>query len=184
MGIEQILAEDARQLRKVQPVPNKLRDEPGAARGQVDLDGIDRQLLAQLQAEGRLANNSLAARVGIAPSTCLARVRRLQSPGVIRGYHADVDLAACGLPLQALVAVRLQAGARSRIAQFQEQWRRSPGCSTCSSCPGRTTSQVHVAVQDPDTLRRFVVEHLSVASEVAMTKTSLIFEHVGTSHLG
>ncbi|WP_226353205.1 Lrp/AsnC family transcriptional regulator [Pseudonocardia sp. ICBG601] len=64
----------------------------------VRLDGVDRALLRQLERDARTPNNSLAAGAGIAPSTCLGRVRALRESGVIRGYHADVDPAATGHP--------------------------------------------------------------------------------------
>ncbi|MGD9961639.1 Lrp/AsnC family transcriptional regulator [Nocardioides sp.] len=163
-------------------MPNNLHDSPVS--GEVLLDAVDRTLLGLLVDDGRLANNTLASRAGIAPSTCLARVRRLQSLGVIRGFHADVDLTALGRPLQALIAVRLQAGARGRIAQFQHHLATLPGVLNVFFLAGEDDFQIHIAVRDPDTLRSFVVDHLSVATEVAMTKTSLIFEHLGTRPLG
>ncbi len=58
------------------------------------LDDVDRRILGVLAADGRMPNNALAAEVGVAPSTCLARVRALRDSGVIRGYHADIDPAA------------------------------------------------------------------------------------------
>jgi DNA-binding Lrp family transcriptional regulator len=150
---------------------------------EVHLDAVDHQLLALLTANGRLANNALANRLGIAPSTCSARIRRLQDTGVIRGYHAEVDLAACGRPLQAMVAVRLQAGARSHIAQFQRYLAGLPDVLNVYFLGGEDDFHVHVAVSGADTLRAFVVEYLSAASEVALTQTSLIFEHVGANPL-
>ncbi len=65
-----------------------------------------------------MPNNALAERVGIAPSTCLGRVRGLRERGVIRGYHADIDPAALGRPIQAMIAVRLQSHARGQIGEF------------------------------------------------------------------
>ncbi|CUR55393.1 Transcriptional regulator, AsnC family [metagenome] len=159
-------------------MPKNVQD-PQVASREVLLDPVDHLLLELLIADGRIANNTLASRAGIAPSTCLTRVRRLQSLGVIRGFHAEVDLAACGRPLQALIAVRLQATARDRIARFQRQLAALPGVLNVFFLAGEDDFQIHIAVRDPDTLRNFVVDHLSVASEVAMTKTSLIFEHVG-----
>ena len=94
---------------------NRIRPSwPGGqpASGAGDLDEIDRHLVRELARDARQANNALAERVGIAPSTCLGRVRALRERGVIRGYHADVDQAALGRPLQAMIAVRLQSHAR------------------------------------------------------------------------
>src|SRR6185312_9130539 len=82
------------------------------------LDDVDRRLVTELAADARIPNNALAERVGIAASTCLGRVRALRERGVIRGYHADVDPAALGRPLQAMIAVRLQSHARNHMREF------------------------------------------------------------------
>ena len=129
-------------------------------------------------ANGRLANNALAEQVGIAASTCLTRVRALRESGVIRGVHADVDLRALGRPLQAMIAIRLQADARSHIESFQAYLAGLPGVLNVFFLSGADDFSVHVAVESPDRLRDFVVNHLSAAADVAMTETSLIFEHV------
>src|SRR5580658_2183050 len=85
--------------------------QPNRVRADLDLDDIDRHIVYELARDARIANNALAERVGIAPSTCLGRVRSLRERGVIRGYHADVDPAALGLALQALIAIRLESHA-------------------------------------------------------------------------
>jgi DNA-binding Lrp family transcriptional regulator len=144
----------------------------------VQLDEVDQQIVSLLMAEGRLANNALAARVGIAPSTCLNRLRLLRQRGVIRGVHADIDLPAIGRSLQAMIAVRLQADARSRIEPFERYLASLPGVLNVYFLAGPDDFLVHVAVQDPPTLRAFVVDHLSAAQDVAMTETSLIFDHL------
>jgi DNA-binding Lrp family transcriptional regulator len=146
-----------------------------------ELDAVDMRIVDVLMYEGRLANNALAARVGVAPSTSHARVRALEAGGVVRGYHADVDLTALGRPLQAMISVRLQGHARSRIDRFQTYLARLPGVLNVYFLAGLNDFQVHVAVKDPETLRNFVVDHLSLASEVAMTETNLIFQHLPQS---
>src|SRR5437764_13349315 len=90
------------------------------------LDDVDRRLLRELAADARIPNNALADRVGIAPSTCLGRVRALRESGVIRGYHADVDPVALGRPIQAMIAVRLQSHARGHIPDFMAKIARPP----------------------------------------------------------
>src|SRR5947199_10629116 len=79
------------------------------------LDRVDMAILESLATDARISNQRIAERVGIAPSTSLARVRALRERGVIRGFHAEVDLAALGRPLQALIAVRLAVHARDPI---------------------------------------------------------------------
>jgi DNA-binding Lrp family transcriptional regulator len=92
----------------------------------VDIDDTDRRILAALHADARMANSALAELVGVAPSTCHGRVRRLQELGVIRGFYTDVDPVALGLPLQAMISVTLQSNARGKIRSFIQNIRRRP----------------------------------------------------------
>lgn len=141
------------------------------------LDDVDRRLVALLAEQARIPNNALAAAVGIAPSTCLARMRVLRESGVIRGYHADVDPAALGRPLQAMIAVRLAAGARERMTAFTARIRARPEVLEVFFLGGADDFLLHVATADAVGLRDFVVDELSAHPEVAMTETNLIFEH-------
>ena len=125
-----------------------------------------------------MPNSALAEAVGIAPSTCHGRVRRLQDVGVIRGFHADIDPAAIGLPLQAMISVTLQAGARGRIRTFVQQIRQRPQVIDVYFLAGADDFIIHVAARDTDDLRSFVVDNLNSDADVAGTQTSLIFEHL------
>ena len=91
-----------------------------------ELDAIDAAIVRELQDDARLANNVLAARVGIAPSTCHGRVRSLFERGVIRGAHAEIDQAAIGRPLQAMISVRLRPHARGELAAFAQMMAQLP----------------------------------------------------------
>ena len=147
----------------------------------MSLDGVDLAILRILAADARTPNNVLAARAGVAPSTCLMRVRRLQDVGVIRGFHADVAPGALGKPLQAIVSVRLQAHARARIGSFAQQFAQLPGVLNVFFLAGVNDFQVHLAATSPDDLRDFVVRNLSASRDVASTETNLIFEHISTA---
>ena len=143
-----------------------------------ELDEVDRRLLTLLHADARMSNSALADAVGIAPSTCHGRVRRLQDLGVIRGFHAEIDPAAIGLPLQAMVAVSLQSGSRGKIRTFVQQIRSKPQVIDVYFLAGADDFLIHVAARDTDDLRSFVVDNLNADSDVAGTQTSLIFEHL------
>ena len=143
-----------------------------------DLDEVDRRLLTLLHAGARASNSALADAVGIAPSTCHGRVRRLQELGVIRGFHAEIDPAAIGLPLQAMVSVSLQSGSRGKIRTFIQQIRRKPQVIDVYFLAGADDFLIHVAARDTDDLRSFVVDNLNADTDVAGTQTSLIFEHL------
>jgi len=147
------------------------------------LDDVDRRILAVLVADARTPNNALAALVGIAPSTCLGRLRALRTRGAIRGFHADIDPAALGRPLQAMISVRLQAGARSRMVAFTRRIRALVEVQDIYFLAGADDFLLHVAAADAAGLRDFVVDQLSAHPE-ALTETNLIFEHLRGTNPG
>jgi DNA-binding Lrp family transcriptional regulator len=144
----------------------------------VELDAVDRRILTALHADARMSNNALAELVGIAASTCHGRVRRLQEIGVIRGFYTDIDPAAIGLTLQAMISVSLRAAARGKIRNFIQQIRRMPQVMDVYFLAGADDFILHVAARDTDDLRSFVVDNLNADADVAGTQTSLIFEHL------
>ena len=140
------------------------------------VDATDRVLLELLAANARITNSRLAERAGIAPSTALSRLRALRERGIIRGFHAEVDLAALGRPLQALVAIRLTVHAREQIDAFTNAVRRLPGVLMVFHLTGVNDYLVWVAAADAQDLREFVVDHLATHPSVAHAETSLIYE--------
>jgi DNA-binding Lrp family transcriptional regulator len=146
------------------------------------LDEVDRRILAQLARDARTPNNALAEAAGIAASTCLARVRALRESGVIRGYHADIDPAALGRPIQAMIAVRLQAHARGHMPEFVAKVAELPEVLNVFFLGGADDFLLHIAATGTENLRDFVVVNLSSDPDVALTETNLIFEHVRAGH--
>ena len=142
------------------------------------LDETDREILRILRADARTPNNALAAAVGIAPSTCLSRVKALREGGVIRGFHADIDPAALGHNLQAMIAVRVQATSRANLAPLAQRIAQRPEVLDLYFVAGADDFLVHVAARDTEALRAFVVDELSARPEISYTETSLIFEHI------
>jgi DNA-binding Lrp family transcriptional regulator len=149
-------------------------DGPKDVRG---LDPVDRELLTLLEADGRMPNNALAERVGIAPSTCLARVRRLREIGAIRGFHADVDPAWIGRPIEAMIAVRIRSESRDQIGRFASSLAGIPAVRDVYFISGSYDFLLHVAAADVEDLRAVITERLSGTRLVAVTETYLIFEH-------
>jgi len=142
-----------------------------------ELDEVDRKIVTELRKNGRLPNNALAQKVGIAASTCLTRLRSLIDRGVIAGFHAEVDPAWIGRPIQAMIAVRLRGDARAAINAFSDRLAGLPEVLNVYFLAGADDFHVHVAARDTDDLRAFVVEQLSSSPEVALTETNLIFQH-------
>jgi DNA-binding Lrp family transcriptional regulator len=140
------------------------------------LDAIDRALLGALQRDGRTPNNELARQAGIAPSTCLARVRSLRDRGAIRGIHADVDPEVLGLSIQAMIAVSLRSDARAQLTDFAAAAAKKPYVLNVFFVSGSYDYLLHVAAASSDGLRDIVTE-LSGTGTVSDTETHLIFEH-------
>ncbi len=141
------------------------------------LDRTDRALLRELQNDARLPNKELAARVGVAASTCLERVRALRARGVVRGYHADVDPAALGRPVQAMIAVRVRRHSRELVDGFRDHALALPGTISVSNVSGADDFLVHVAVESTDALRALLVDQIASRPEVVHTETHLVFDH-------
>ena len=95
------------------------------------LDATDRRMLSLLQEDGRITNQDLSQRVGLSPTPCLRRLKRLEETGVIQGYSATVDPKAYGLPFSVFVAVRLSQQTQENIAEFEkavEGWHEVTEC--------------------------------------------------------
>ena len=160
--------------------PNVVRPPAGLDRTGVTapvLDEVDRILLTELSKDARQPNKALAAKARIAPSTCLGRIRALRESGVVRGFHADIDPALAGRPLQAMIAVRMHGHARARLEAFMHQLAELPGVLNVFLLGGGHDFFVHVAAAGTDGLNAFVIEHLSSNPDVALTETNLIFQH-------
>lgn len=142
-----------------------------------DFDETDQRILDALRADARIPNSRLAEIAGIAPSTCIARVRALVDRGVIAGFTTLVSPAARGLTLEALISVSIRAGARQRIPEFHADMRNIPEVVQLFFLAGSEDFVLHVAVADTVALREFVLEHLSAHPAVASTRTSLVFQH-------
>jgi DNA-binding Lrp family transcriptional regulator len=161
---------------------SRLPAPPGPLpRAKPGIDDTDRQLLGLLSRDALTPNNVLASTVGLAPSTCLMRVRSLRARGVIRGVHADIDLEAIGFPIQALVAVRLNAHSRDYIETFQEHVRTLPKVLGIFHVSGTNDYLLHVVAESAHDLRDFVVDSIATRSGVVHAETSLIFDYARNS---
>jgi len=140
------------------------------------MDRIDYEILGELQNNARLSNKQLAAAVGLAPSSCLERVRRLEREQVLRGAHATIDPAAVGIGLQAMIQVRLEQHSRKEVEGFRNHVLSLPATLAFFHLAGAFDFLVHVAVADADALRDLALDAFTTRKEVAQIQTSLIFE--------
>lgn len=141
------------------------------------LDAVDRRIIAELVADAKISNATLAQRTGIAPSTALLRTRQLVERGVLLGYHAEVSLPAVGRGVQALISVRLRAHDREKIDIFTERLPRLPEVLSMFHVSGATDYLLHIAVASTDALRDWVLDNLATDPSVGQTETTLVFGH-------
>lgn len=142
------------------------------------MDRIDSELLALLQKDGRMSNKELAAEVGLSPSSCLERVRRLRERGIITGYHAEVNPRTLGIGLQAFVAVRLAEHSRHAVDAFRDHLVSLPEVVSVYHVAGQEDFVAHVAVRDADHLKTLTLDGFTTRTEVDRLNTALVYEHV------
>lgn len=147
------------------------------------LDRIDCGIVDALQKDARLSNKELAAQVGLAPSSCLERVRRLEKRGVLLGFRAEVDPKALGIGLEALTAVRLSQHKSGTFESFLAHAQQLREAVAVYQVAGPDDFLIHVAVRDPEHLRDLVLDHISAHPDVAHIETALIFKAVRTATL-
>jgi DNA-binding Lrp family transcriptional regulator len=140
-------------------------------------EDIDQKLLNLLAENSRQTNQALSERLGLAPSTCLARIKALKESGVIKRFTIEVDPEAMGMPLQALVSVRLRPGARHLMSAFGKELRDLPEIKQFFVLGGADDFLIHITARNTEHIRQFVLEHLSSNPAVAGTQTNLVFEH-------
>jgi DNA-binding Lrp family transcriptional regulator len=138
------------------------------------LDEIDRQILAELQADGRMTNVELARRVGISAPPCLRRVRTLEEAGYIRGYHADVNPRELGFEVQVFAMVGLNSQAEADLAAFENRCRAWPLVRECHMLNGEIDFILKCVSPDLSSFQSFLTEELLRAPNVASVKTSLV----------
>jgi DNA-binding Lrp family transcriptional regulator len=138
------------------------------------LDPIDRRILAELQADGRMTNVELASRVGISAPPCLRRVRALEEAGFIRGYHADVDPRELGFEVAVFAMVRLKSQAEVDLSAFEARCRAWPLVRECHMLNGEIDFILKCVAPDLSTFQTFLTEQLTAADNVASVKTSLV----------
>ncbi|MFO7805489.1 MAG: Lrp/AsnC family transcriptional regulator, partial [Paracoccaceae bacterium] len=120
------------------------------------LDEIDRMILSELQADGRMTNVELAKRVGISAPPCLRRVRTLEEQGFIRGYHADVDPRELGFEVQVFAMVGLVSQAEADLSAFETRCQSWPLVRECHMLNGEVDFVLKCVAPDLRSFQRFL----------------------------
>ncbi len=141
-----------------------------------DLDAIDRRILAELQADGRLSNVDLAEKIGLSPSPCLRRVNRLEREGYVEGYRAMLGRRRIGLGLTVFVGVKIDGHADDRATTFEQEVVGCPEVVSCHMVAGDADYLLEVTVSDLDAYQRFLVGKLLNLPLVREVKSTIAIQ--------
>lgn len=139
----------------------------------VKLDRIDRRILADLQADGRMTNVELARRAGISAPPCLRRVRALEEAGYIKGYHAEIEPHALGFNVTVFAHVGLNSQAEADLRAFEDLVLGWPEVRECHMLAGETDFLLKIVAHDWDDYQRFLTTRLTAAPNISHVKSSL-----------
>ena len=143
------------------------------------LDRYDRRILALLQQDGRISNQTLAERVGLSPSPCLRRVRALEQAGIIAGYRALLDARRLGLNLMALVSISMDRHTPERFANFEARIAQLPAVLECLLVTGQDADyQLKVIVADMDAYQALLLERITRIEGVTGVHSSFVLRRV------
>lgn len=147
------------------------------------MDSKDRDIIAALQADGRMSNQDLSERVNLSPSPCLRRLRALEDEGVIRGYTAIVDEEIYGLPVTAFVRVRIQVHAQESVNAFEDAIRAMDSVLDCYVMTGDADYLLRVLVSSLRDYERFIREKLHKVPGVTSIDTSFAYGQIKKSNV-
>lgn len=142
------------------------------------MDRIDRNILAELQKDGRLSITELAERVGLSLSPCHRRVRALEESRVLLGYRAKLDPIALGLTFSAMVFVTLREGDRTAVEAFENALVTLPQVVDAQRLFGEPDYLLHVITQDLPAFQRLYDESLSSLPNVQRLTSTLVMKRV------
>jgi Lrp/AsnC family leucine-responsive transcriptional regulator len=145
------------------------------------LDRTDVRILEQLQHDGRLSHIELAGRVGLSPTPCTRRVRRLEQAGIIRGYAAILDPKRVGQKVAAYIQIKLERHTDDVIERFRRTLEERPEVVAAHAMTGEMDFLLEVLVPDLDALGRFTLHQLLKLPGVRDVRSSLVLETLKTS---
>ena len=142
------------------------------------LDVIDRKILRAIQQDARVSNLELAKAVGLSPTPCLRRVRRLESDGVIAGYAAVLDQRRVGLPVSVFAQVRMDSHDNDTLARFEETVRAWPEILECYLMTGARDYLLRIVVEDVAAYERFIKEKLTRIPGIGSIESSFALNQI------
>lgn len=145
----------------------------------MELDRYDKQILQQLQLNGRLSNQELAEKIGLSPSPCLRRVRALEESGLISGYRALVDAKKLGLTLMALIHISMDRHTPERFDNFEAEISALPEVLECLLITGQDADyQLKIIVKDMESYQDLLLNKITRIEGVSGVHSSFVMRKV------
>lgn len=140
------------------------------------MDRIDFEIIEHLQNNARLSNKELASLIGLAPSSCLQRVKNLEKNQVLKGYHAKVSEESMGIGIKALISISLVMHRKDIFEAFYQKVLKLKEVIHAYHLTGSKDVMVFVALKDINHLRTFVLESIATNEEVSRYETSIVYD--------
>jgi len=142
------------------------------------LDHIDRKILKHLQENARITNADLAERVGLSPTPCLRRLRRLESDGIIQGYHAEVNREALGIAVTVIILVKLEKEDDGSLRNFEQELKKREEVMECFLVTGKFDYFIRALIPSLAAYEAFLSETVLRAPNVATVESSFTLRQV------
>lgn len=143
-----------------------------------DLDETDHRILRELQRDARQTHQQLSDRIGLSPSPCARRIRKLEADGYISGYSADINEHKMGFGFSVFVSVRLDKQIDDQLSAFEAELSRCPEVVDCWLMTGSFDYLIRVAVRDLNDFERFLTARLTKIAGVASIESSIPIRRV------
>ncbi len=144
----------------------------------IDIDATDLRILTVVQESARISNVDLAEKVGLSPSPCLRRLKRLEDEGVVKGYMTLLDQTVVGLPVNVFVSVALKEQSEAALEEFEARIRTLPQVMECYLMTGTSDYLLRVVTSDLAAYERFLKDHLTRIPAIAGIQSSFALKQV------
>lgn len=142
------------------------------------LDQIDHNILRHLQENARITNAELAEKVGLSPTPCLRRLRRLETEGVIKGYHAELNRETLGVNVTVIILVKLEREDDHTLREFEAQVKKRPEVMECYLVTGKFDYFIRVVIPSLSAYEMFLSETILRMPKVATVESSFTLREV------
>lgn len=147
----------------------------------IKLDVIDLKILRLLQEKGRITNLQLSQEIGLSPAPTLERVKKLETSGVIEGYHAQVNDTLLGMGIKAFISISLERQKVDSIVTFKAKIQAIPEVLECYQITGNADYFLKVVVKDIPSFESLISNKLSKIEEIGQMQTMMILSKVKDS---